>query len=170
MRRDAVNHRVHLLVVVGEGGHSAQCLRLVDLLGPDAYRYSYILENRDRVSEGKIRAPGPIYRVVRPSCVISRRLLPDALKFIWCTLQSAWVLLRTRPDVVISVGPAVAVPVSLVAKLLRKKVIYLESASRTQGLSLTGRLMGYLADLFFVQWEEVLPVAPRRAIFAGRLF
>jgi UDP-N-acetylglucosamine:LPS N-acetylglucosamine transferase len=159
----------HLLVVVGEGGHSTQCLRLVDLLGPERYRFSYVLEDEDKLSEQQIRVPGPVFRVIRPSCVSKRKILPDALKFARCSLQAAAIVLRLRPDAVVSVGPAVAVPVSLVAKLAGAKVIYLESASRTQGLSLTGKLMSRLADLFFVQWEEILPLAPRRAIFAGRL-
>lgn len=161
--------QIHLAVVVGEGGHAAQCLRLVSLMGAEDYRFSYILETPDRLTEQQIEVPGPVYRVIRPSVVSDRHVLADTLKSIWCALQSLVILLRARPDAVVSVGPAVAVPVALVAKLLGKKVIFIESESRTRGLSATGRIMQYLADLFFVQWEEVLPVAPRGAIFAGRL-
>jgi beta-1,4-N-acetylglucosaminyltransferase len=61
------------------------------------------------------------------------------------------------------------VAASLVAKLVGASVIYVESLSRVRRLSLTGRLMRPLADLYFVQWEELRPAAPR-AVFAGRLY
>jgi len=138
-------------------------------MADENYRYSYVLENEDMITEHQIRIPGPVYRIPRPSSVINRRVVPDTLKFVWCSLRAAFILMRLRPAAIVSVGPAVAVPVSLIGKLLCRKIIYIESASRTQSLSLTGRIMGHLADLFFVQWEEVLRVAPRHAIYAGRL-
>jgi hypothetical protein len=63
----------------------------------------------------------------------------------------------------------VAVPVSVFAKLLGARIIYVESFSRVRRLSITGRLLRPLADLFFIQWEELRPAAPR-AVYAGRLY
>ena len=111
--------------------------------------------------------PGRLFRVVRPSYIKERKLLRDALRFAWCTLQASAILLRTRPDAVITTGPALAVPIGLVARLSRVQLIFIETGSRIHRLSATGRIMRHLADLFFVQWEELLPVAPRHAIFAG---
>ncbi|GAG20767.1 unnamed protein product, partial [marine sediment metagenome] len=53
---------MRILVVLGGGGHSAELLRLVDLLGSD-YDYSYMISAIDTTSEGKIRWQGPVYRV-----------------------------------------------------------------------------------------------------------
>jgi UDP-N-acetylglucosamine:LPS N-acetylglucosamine transferase len=61
------------------------------------------------------------------------------------------------------------VPVSLVGKALGAKVIHVESASRVRRLSLTGRILYPVADLFFVQWEGLRERYPR-AIYAGRLW
>jgi UDP-N-acetylglucosamine:LPS N-acetylglucosamine transferase len=156
-------------MVVGEGGHSAQCMRLVQLLGTEQYRFTYILENTDLVSDKQLPVPGPVYRLVRPSSVERRRPFSDSMKFAWCMLVASLILKKTNPDVIITVGPAVAVPVSIVARVLRKKVIFIESASRIHSLSATGKMMRHIADLFIVQWRELLDTAPRGAIYAGRL-
>ena len=146
-----------------------ECLHLVDLLGTDAYRYSYIIQSTDPLSESQIRVPGPVYRVIRPSYIKQRRIVRDTLKFALCTLQATAILVRARPDAVISTGPAVAVPVCLAAKVVGAAIVFIETGSRVRRLSTTGKIMRHLADLFFVQWEELLPAAPRGAIFAGRL-
>ncbi len=156
-----------LLLVLGEGGHTKEMLRLADLLGP-AYRYSYILVRDDEVSASKITQPGPVSRVIRPRDKTHRAVV-DLLKTAACAVQALVILLRTRPDAVISTGPSVAVPVCAVAKLLRVKVIFIETGSRIHALSTTGRMLYRFADLFFVQWEELLAACPR-AIYAGRLW
>jgi beta-1,4-N-acetylglucosaminyltransferase len=159
---------IHVLVVMGEGGHTKQCLRLIDLLGTTNYRYSYIVVAEDQVTVAKLRVPGAVYRVSRPGSTKSH-LLVRLVKLPRCALQSSLAVLRTRPDAVLSTGPGVAVPVCAIAKLLGARIIYVESFSRVRRLSLTGRLLRRLADLFFIQWEELRAVIPR-AVYAGRLY
>jgi len=165
---DAPASPIHVLVVLGEGGHTKQCLRLIDLLGTTNYRYSYIVVAEDPVTEAKIRVPGAVHRVARPGSTKSH-LLVRLARLPRCTLHSGIAVLRTRPDAVVSTGPGVAVPVCAVAKLLGARIIYVESFSRVRRLSLTGRLLRQLADLFFIQWEELQPLIPR-AVYAGRLY
>jgi beta-1,4-N-acetylglucosaminyltransferase len=160
--------QLHVLVVLGEGGHSKQCLRLVDLLGSAKYKYSYVLVSDDEVTAPQINVPGTVYRVVRPGNVKSNRLVV-LVKLPVCLVQSAIVLLRARPDAVLSTGPGVAVPISLLAKVVHTRVIFVESLSRVSKLSATGSFMRHVADLYLVQWPELLALAPR-AIYAGRLF
>lgn len=157
----------HLCLVLGEGGHTKEMLRLADLLGSD-YHYSYILVRDDEVSASKITLPGPLYRVTRPRDK-EHHALGDAAKTLLCAVQSLAILLRTRPDAVLSTGPGVALPALAAAKLLRRKVIFIETGSRIHALSTTGRMVYRFADLFFVQWQELLASCPR-AIYAGRLW
>ena len=156
-----------LVLVLGEGGHSKEMLRLAELLG-DSWRFSYILVNDDEVSASKITLAGPVYRVIRPRDKV-HHALRDALKTALCAVQALAILVRTRPAAVISTGPSVAVPVCAMAKLLRSKVIFIETGSRIHALSTTGRMVYRFADLFLVQWEELLPACPR-AVYAGRLW
>jgi beta-1,4-N-acetylglucosaminyltransferase len=79
----------------------------------------------------------------------------------------AWRLLRhVRPDAILSTGAGLAVPFFLVGKLLRIRLVYVESVTRTESISLSGRLLYPLADRFFVQWPEVAKRL-RRAEYAG---
>jgi beta-1,4-N-acetylglucosaminyltransferase len=156
-----------LLVALGEGGHSKEMLTLIDMLGDDL-AYGYLLVAGDVVSEAKIRRPGPIFWVRRPRDKQHNFSL-DGLKTVQSGWQ-AWRALRTfRPDAVLSSGPAVAVPVCVLARLAGTKVIFVETGSRVTALSLTGRIMYHVATLFFVQWPELAQRYPK-AVYAGRLF
>ena len=158
---------LRMLVILGEGGHTKEMMSLVDMLGKD-YSYGYVIVHDDEVSESKIGTPGSVYRVRRPRDK-KHHLLWDTVKAIHSGWQSLQALRLFQPDVVLSSGPSVAVPACAMARLLGVKVIFVETGSRVTSLSLTGRLMYRLADLFFVQWPELCEQYPR-AVYAGRLF
>jgi beta-1,4-N-acetylglucosaminyltransferase len=71
-----------------------------------------------------------------------------------------------RPDAVLSTGAALAVPFFIIGKLHRRRCVYVESLTRTESLSLSGRLVYPLADAFFVQWPNA---ARRRARYTGSI-
>lgn len=79
------------------------------------------------------------------------------------------VLRKEKPDLLISSGAAVAVPFFYIAKLMRKKLIYIEVFDRVNKPTLTGRLVYPIADKFIVQWEEMKQVYPK-AINLGSIF
>jgi beta-1,4-N-acetylglucosaminyltransferase len=158
--------RDKLLIVLGEGGHTKEMLILVDLLG-SGYRYEYVITHQDTLSESKIAHAGPIHRVVRPRAKDDGKL-KAAIKLIRCGFQALAILRRSRPDAMVTSGPAVAVPFALWARLLGAKVIFVETGSRVHELSLTGRLMRPLATLFFVQWPQLQEKYPN-TVYAGRL-
>lgn len=82
----------------------------------------------------------------------------------------AWkVLKKEKPDILISSGAAVAVPFFYLAKLMRKKLVYIEVYDRIEKPTITGRLIYPIADKFIVQWEEQKKVYPR-AINLGSIF
>jgi UDP-N-acetylglucosamine:LPS N-acetylglucosamine transferase len=87
---------------------------------------------------------------------------------LWAALNSLIILVRSKPRAILSTGPAISVPVSIIGKLFGKKIIFIETGSRVKNLSLTGRIMYRFADLFFIQWPQLQKVAPK-AIYAGRL-
>lgn len=82
-------------------------------------------------------------------------------------LVVAWrTIRRIRPDAILSTGAGLAVPFFLVGKLLRRRLVYVESVTRIETLSLSGRLVYPLADRFFVQWPQAARHR-RRAEHAG---
>jgi beta-1,4-N-acetylglucosaminyltransferase len=155
-----------LLVVLGEGGHTTEMLNLVDRLG-DRYEYHYIIAKQDTLSADRIRIQGPVHHLLRPRC--KGTPLPSAvLGTLVNAAQAVPVLLRVRPKAILSAGPAIAVPVAILGKLLGARVIFVETGSRIRTVSITGKIMYRWADLFFVQWPQLKKRLPR-AIYAGRL-
>ncbi len=145
-----------VLLVCSPGGHLLQMMHLqeawddlrrtwVTLEAPDS---DYLLRD-----ERRVLARGPTNRSVRAL----------AANFVL-----AWrVIRRERPDAILSTGAALAVPFFLVGKLFGARLVYVESLTRTDELSLSGRLVYPLADAFFVQWPQA--ARRKRARFAGRL-
>jgi UDP-N-acetylglucosamine:LPS N-acetylglucosamine transferase len=158
---------MRILVILGEGGHTKEMLALVEHLG-DGFEYSYLAVEGDPLSARKVSHPGPIYRARRPRDK-SHHVLKDICKTLQCGFQSWQVLRRVRPGAVLGCGPAVAAPACLLAKLLGVKVIFIETGSRIRGLSLTGKLVYPLADLFLVQWPQ-LAATHAKAVYAGRFW
>ena len=58
---------------------------------------------------------------------------------------------------------------TLLGKLAKKKIIYIESFARVDSPSLTGKLMYKVADIFIIQWEELKQFFPN-AIYGGGIF
>ena len=82
----------------------------------------------------------------------------------------AWnVLLKERPDLIISSGAAVAVPFFYLGKLMGKKLIYVEVFDRINKPTITGKLVYPISDKFIVEWEEMKKVYPK-AINLGSIF
>jgi beta-1,4-N-acetylglucosaminyltransferase len=155
-----------LLVILGEGGHSTELLHLVDLLG-DRYEYHYVISKQDNLSADQLRIDGETHRVLRPRGKDTPAPIA-ALRTLLTALQELRVLLRVRPKALLSTGPAIAVPAAILGKLLGVRVIFVETGSRIRTVSMTGKIMYRLADLFFVQWPQLKEKLPR-AIYAGRL-
>lgn len=88
---------------------------------------------------------------------------------LYVFLRQFFIFLKQRPDYVISTGALISYPFIKIAKLFKKKIIYIESYARCENLSLTGKKVYPLADLFFVQHEELVKKYPK-AIFKGNLF
>ena len=155
-----------LLVVLGGGGHTTEMLRLVDLLDPE-HEYHYLLAREVEFSADKVKKAGEIHKVRRPRG-IHDSLLATCVNSVVALAQIATVLLRVRPQAVLGCGPAISVLASAAGKLVGARAIYIETGSRVRTLSLSGKIMYHIADLFFVQWAP-LKEKYAKAIYAGRL-
>lgn len=77
------------------------------------------------------------------------------------------ILIRERPDAIISTGAEIAIPTFVIGKLLGAKTIFIESWARTSSKSGTGRIVYHFSDTFFVQWESLLDKYGKKAVYAG---
>ncbi|HJA64937.1 MAG TPA: UDP-N-acetylglucosamine--LPS N-acetylglucosamine transferase [Candidatus Mediterraneibacter cottocaccae] len=85
------------------------------------------------------------------------------------TILAVKVLLRERPDLIVSSGAAVAVPFFWIGKILGCSTVFIEVFDRRNSSTLTGRLVYPVADRFIVQWEEMKDIYPKALNF-GSLF
>jgi UDP-N-acetylglucosamine:LPS N-acetylglucosamine transferase len=76
---------------------------------------------------------------------------------------------KERPDLIVSTGAEIAIPVVLIGKLFRCPVLYIECGAQVTRPSGTGRIMYWLADTFLVQWPELLAAYGPRARYEGSL-
>lgn len=158
--------RRRMLVVLGEGGHTTELLRLVELLG-DRYEYHCLISKEDNLTAERVPTGSRVFRVARPRGKDTGGLVAG-LRTFWVGLASLWVLARVRPAAILSTGPAIAVPVSVLGKTFGVQILFVETGSRIRTVSMTGRIMYRWADVFFVQWPQLQEQLPK-AIYAGRL-
>lgn len=78
------------------------------------------------------------------------------------------IVLKFRPDTVVSTGAHTGGIMCYIAKLFGSKIIYIETLAKTKNLSITGKNMYKIADKFYVQWKE-LEEKYDKAIYIGRL-
>ena len=140
------------------GGHTTEILRLQQLT--EDYDYIYIMEETPKKEEDDKR-----YYIKQ----VNRRELKSIVYFLYLFVLSWKILRRERPDYVISTGAMCTFPVCFVGKLLGIKIIYIESFARVYSLSATGRFVYCFADVFIVQWKELIRNYPK-AIYCGGLF
>lgn len=91
------------------------------------------------------------------------------IKLVINTLKSIYIWIKSKPDYVITTGAMVAIPMALMAKIFRKKLIYIETFARVYDSTKTGKFLYRYADLFIVQWEDLLKIYPN-AIYGGSIY
>ncbi len=84
-------------------------------------------------------------------------------------IKSLILFLKFKPDVVVTTGAHTCVAMCYIAKIFRKKVIYIESFANIETKTLTGRLVYPIADKFIVQWHSMLKLYPK-AVYGGWIF
>jgi len=147
--------RADLLLVCSPGGHMLQLARL----GPawsGCRRVWVTLDAPDTRSllagEEVVWAHGP-----------TNRSITNLLR----NLRLAWtVISRERPRVLATTGAGVAVPFAWIARLFGAHVVYVESLTRIDTVSLSCRLIRPVANRIYVQWPELCDRLPE-ARYAG---
>jgi len=139
-----------LLLVCNPGGHFSTMIGLKKFWS--AYPREWATYHN--FDTDQIPTSETVYWVVMQE---ARMYLRAFINFI----NAFFILHKSRPDLVISTGAGLAVPFILASKILGIKTVFIESCSRSKGLSLSGRVVYYLADDFYVQWPECLELYPK---------
>jgi UDP-N-acetylglucosamine:LPS N-acetylglucosamine transferase len=142
-----------VLAVSSGGGHWVQLLRVRSAF--DGCDVAFVSVSRQY--EPQVR-PSRFYAVRDATRWDKFGLLVQAF-------QLATILIRERPDVVISTGAAPGYFAIRLAKLLSKRTVWIDSIANVEKLSMTGELVGRYADLWLTQWLHL--ARPQGPYFMG---
>jgi hypothetical protein len=86
--------------------------------------------------------------------------VPDAnrderLRAIWCLIVVIWIMLRERPHVVVTTGAAPGCLALRIARLMRRRTIWIDSIANADRVSLGGTMARSSADLWLTQWQHL---------------
>eukprot|EP00090_Calanus_glacialis_P024499 TRINITY_DN38066_c0_g1_i1.p1 TRINITY_DN38066_c0_g1~~TRINITY_DN38066_c0_g1_i1.p1 ORF type:complete len:211 (-),score=41.96 TRINITY_DN38066_c0_g1_i1:62-694(-) len=171
--QESLPGKVRTSFVLGSGGHTAEMLKLVQTLDRQVYTpRTYFIAQTDKFSLKKL-AESEIDKDQYSVCLIprSREVAQSYLTSILTTLMSFLhclpLVLSSQPQLLLVNGPGTCVPIAVLARLLsaarisRCKIVFVESLCRVQTLSLTGKILQFVADEVLVQWPELALKYPR---------
>lgn len=149
--------RLRVVIACSSGGHFTQVKRLATVY--EKYDHAYFTFRGGVADE-----------LAKTQTVISvpniHRRNPFSL--LRNSFYSIKEVIKSRPDVIITTGAGVVVPFCVISKLLGTKLIYIESMARIHSPTITARILYPFADLFIVQWPNLLEYFPK-AKYIGRL-
>lgn len=87
-------------------------------------------------------------------------LLPDCnrdakLRILTCAAATLRLMVRLRPDVVISTGALPGVIALVAGRIVGARTVWLDSVANAERMSMSGRLARRFAHLWLSQWEHV---------------
>lgn len=151
-----MERRLKICMISSSGGHFEELAMLRPLA--EKHDLFWVSEKTDYLSEAD-------YYLLQTDSK-EALMIPKMLANCWKTL-GFWY--RERPQAVITTGTLVALPACLLAKLLGKKVIFIESFSRVYDCTRAGKVLYKIADLFLYQWENLGELYPR-GVYGGSIF
>ncbi len=132
-----------ILMVASAGGHWVQLNRLRSAV--EGQRLIYVATNPELAVQNK---DYPFFSVPDASRWDKVRVLLLACKMLW-------VLLKVRPDVVVSTGALPGFFALFIGKKIGARTVWLDSIANSDKLSMSGRKVGKYADLWLTQWEHL---------------
>jgi beta-1,4-N-acetylglucosaminyltransferase len=133
-----------ICLVASAGGHLSQLLKIV---APVESYNTLVITTSEAVRRNLTRW-GSVY-------VVGECNRQHGWRVFRVFLKCLGILRRERPDVILSTGAAAGCLCCFLGKLMGTKVVWVDSITNVERLSLSGRMVRHIADLFLVQWPEL---------------
>ena len=153
LRGDGVSARPkRVLAIASSGGHWVQLCRLMPAW--DGCAVTYVTTDPG-LRSGVIAVaaergqPEPGFRVVQEANRWQK------LRVVKSLLQITAIILRLRPDVIITTGAAPGAIAMRVGALFGRRTVWIDSIANAKTLSMSGQKVGPHADLWLTQWEHL---------------
>ena len=153
-----------VLFISSTGGHLNELLQLEPLF--EKYNYNIITEKDKSTEYLKEKYKKRIYYL--PYGTRSKLFSYIFIYFYLC-LKSIYLYFKIKPKVIVTTGTHTVGPICCLGKLFGCKIIYIETYANRNKKTATGRIIYHFADLFIVQWEEMLKLYPK-AVYGGSIF
>ncbi len=136
-------NRTRILAVSSGGGHWVELIRLAPAFSGHDVAFATVDKSyRSETSSARFYTVRDVTRW-------------DKLHWPQTILKLAWILVRERPDVVISTGALPGYFCLRLAKLFGIKTVWLDSIANVDELSMSGQRIGRHADLWLTQWPHL---------------
>lgn len=154
------NKMKKICFIASSGGHFEQIMMLKPLM--KTYKSFVVTEKTNYyVSNDGL----PFYYLKQ----VNRHEIKLIPYMILNSIKTIGIFMKEKPDIVISTGALATIPMCIIAKLFRKKIIFIESFAKINSPTLTGKLVYKFADQFYVQWEKMKKFYPN-AIYKGGIY
>lgn len=154
------NKKLKICFAASSGGHYEQLMMLEPLMRK--YDSFIITESTLYTSQVKAIETYLLEQVNRKEV----KFIPIMLLNI---IKSMKIYIKEKPDVIICTGVLSMIPICIIAKLFRRKLIYIESFAKVTSATETGKFLYKYADQFYIQWEDMKKVFPD-AIYKGGIY
>lgn len=150
----SVRH-LKICLTCSHGGHLFEMLDLLEAFeGHDTFYFCYDAETTRRL----------------PNAYLVPNMAKNPVELVKNLFRVWRIFRKERPDMIVSTGAEIALPVVVVGKLLfGTRVLYVECGAQVTEPSFTGKIMSRGADWFYIQWPELRKVYGARALFEGSL-
>jgi len=135
---------IKICLAVSAGGHASQLLKLEPCWRG---RECFSITTSPAVEE-QLAKFGRVY-------VVSESNRARPLTTLKVLVSCVRIVLKEKPDFVISTGAAVGCIAGFIAKLIGTRIIWVDSIANVDKLSLSARLIRPFADLVLTQWPDV---------------
>ena len=153
-----------VLFISSTGGHLSELLQLSPLF--EKYDY-HIITEKDEANKALKEKYGE--KIDFLPYGTRSKLFSYIFKYFYLCIKTIYYYFKIKPKVIITTGTHTAGPMCILGKIFRSKIIYIETFANRNKKTATGRLIYPIADLFIVQWEEMLKIYPK-AVYGGSIY
>lgn len=156
-----------VMFISSTGGHLTELLQLEPCF--KKYDYSIVTEKTKSNMCLKDKYPKRVHFIISGTYTkLGAKLIYPFKLFINCWI-SLFLMIKLRPDVIVTTGSHNVGPMCCLAKIFRKKVIFIETFANNKTPTKAGKIIYKFADYFIVQWENMKEYYPD-AIYGGWIF
>ena len=153
-----------VLFISSTGGHFNELMQLTPLFSK--YDYHIVTEKDDTTKGCKEKYGKKISYLIYGT---RAHIVKYIFQFIINCFISLFLYVKIRPKYIVTTGTHTAGVMCILGKIFGSKIIYIETFANQNTKTATGKIIYKFADLFIVQWEEMLKLYPK-AILGGSIY